>query len=149
MIHDPHPAARRYILVEESVLPEVFGRVLQAKELLESGGVHSISTAVRQVGLSRSAFYKYKDCVFPARDPRRLQTLQTVLLNEPGALQSLLAQLSEQDANVVTIHQQKPQGGQAQVLLTVDTAAMRTDVYTVLERLRAKPFVRSIELLEE
>lgn len=148
-MHTPHPAGGRYILVEESVLPEVFGRVLQAKELLESGSVRSISTAVRQVGLSRSAFYKYKDRVFPARDPRRLQTLQTVLVNEPGALQSLLAQLSQADANVVTIHQQRPQGGQAQVLLTVDTAAMHADMQQVLERLRTKPFVRSLELVEE
>lgn len=148
-MQQPVPARSRYVLVEEAVLPEVFCRVLQAKDLLESGSVRSISTAVRQVGLSRSAFYKYKDSVFHADSTRKLQTLQAVLLNEPGALQSLLAQLSQEAANVVTIHQQKPQGDQAQVTLTVDTDAMHTEMHQLLERLRTLNFVRSIELLEE
>ena len=143
------PMEGRYVLVAQEVLPEVFGKVLQAKELLASGTVRSISTAVRQVGLSRSAFYKYKDCVFPAEDLRRLLTLQAVLVNEPGTLQSLLAGVSEAGADVVTIHQQKPKGDLAQVTLTVDTAAMEMDVLILLEQLRSRSFVRSIELMDE
>ena len=137
------------MLVAQEVLPEVFVKVLQAKELLDSGTVRSISTAVRQVGLSRSAFYKYKDCVFPAEDLRRLLTLQAVLVNEPGTLQSLLAGLSEAGADVVTIHQQKPKGDLAQVVLTVDTSAVEMDVLVLLDQLRTRSFVRSIELLDE
>lgn len=139
------PVQQRYFLVAESVLPEVFGKVLQVKELLETGSVRSISTAVRQVGLSRSAFYKYKDSVFPARDTRHLLTLQTVLVNEPGTLQSLLAQLSQAGADVVTIHQQKPQGDLAQVTLTVDTASMQQEMGDVFAELKRNPSVRSIE----
>ena len=137
------------MLVAQEVLPEVFVKVLQAKELLDSGTVRSISTAVRQVGLSRSAFYKYKDCVFPAEDLRRLLTLQAVLVNEPGTLQSLLAGLSEAGADVVTIHQQKPKGDLAQVVLTVDTSAVEMDVLVLLDQLRTRSFVRSIELMDD
>jgi chorismate mutase len=104
---------------------------------------------VRQTGLSRSAFYKYKDCVFPAEDLRRLLTLQAVLVNERGTLQSLLAGLSEAGADVVTIHQQKPKGDLAQVVLTVDTSAVEMDVLVLLDQLRTRSFVRSIELLDE
>lgn len=143
------PVEGRYILVAQEVLPEVFGKVLQAKELLASGTVRSISTAVRQVGISRSAFYKYKDCVFPAEDLRRLLTLQAVLVNETGTLQSLLAVLSEAGADVVTIHQQKPKGDLAQVSLTVDTSGMRVEMPRLLEQLRGRSFLRSIELQED
>ena len=52
---------RRFLLVDSSALPDVFLKVLQAKELLASGSVSNISTAARQAGISRSAFYKYKD----------------------------------------------------------------------------------------
>ena len=61
---------RRFLLVDADVLPEVFLKVLQAKELLASGAVTNISTAARQAGISRSAFYKYKDTVFDAEAGR-------------------------------------------------------------------------------
>ena len=61
---------RRFLLVDSSALPDVFLKVLQAKELLASGSVSNISTAARQAGISRSAFYKYKDYVFDAETGR-------------------------------------------------------------------------------
>ena len=59
---------KRFLLVDVSVLPEVFLRVLRAKELLASGAAKNISVATRMVDVSRSAFYKYKDCIFDAED---------------------------------------------------------------------------------
>ena len=53
-----------YYLVESSALPEVYHKVIKTKELLESGQAATVSEAVAQTGLSRSAFYKYKDVVF-------------------------------------------------------------------------------------
>ena len=63
-------AERRFLLVDADVLPEVFVKVLQAKELLASGAVSNISAAAKQAGISRSAFYKYKDTVFDAETGR-------------------------------------------------------------------------------
>lgn len=143
------PAQGRYVLVAEEVLPEVFGKVLQAKELLETHQVRNISAAVRRVELSRSAFYKYKDSVFPARNRQSILTLQATLVNEPGTLQSLLAQLSQAGADVVTIHQQKPRGDEAQVTLTVNTAGMKEPLRTVMDRIAGQPFVRTVEVSEE
>ena len=48
---------RRFYLVDAQVLPEVFLKVVRAKELLASGEARSISAATRAVDLSRSAFY--------------------------------------------------------------------------------------------
>ena len=45
---------RRFLLVDSSALPDVFLKVLQAKELLASGSVSNISTAARQAGISRT-----------------------------------------------------------------------------------------------
>ncbi len=140
---------KQFVLVELSVLPEVFEKVLQAKALVETGAVRSISTAVRQVGISRSAFYKYKDSVYPARDTRRLHTLHAVLLNTTGTLQALLAHISQAGADVVTIHQQKPQGDYAQVNVTVDTAGMQGSLRQLVAQLAKEPFVKGIQAQEE
>ena len=70
---------RRFLLVDSSALPDVFLKVLQAKELLASGSVSNISTAARQAGISRSAFYKYKDYVFDAETGREAITVIATL----------------------------------------------------------------------
>ena len=82
---------RRFYLVDAQVLPEVFLKVVKAKELLASGEARSISAATRSVDLSRSAFYKYKDCIFDSENGREVITVMATLRDETGALQSLLA----------------------------------------------------------
>ena len=90
---------RRFLLVEAGVLPEVFLKVLKAKELLASGSARNISAAAKAVGLSRSAFYKYKDRIFDAQDSREVLTVNATLLDETGALQTLLAGISAAGAS--------------------------------------------------
>jgi len=89
-----------------------FGKVLQAKELLASGAVPNISAAARQAGISRSAFYKYKDTVFDAETGRETITVVTTLLDKTGALQGLLSGISAAGASIVTITQSRPETAQ-------------------------------------
>ena len=129
---------RRFLLVDSSALPDVFLKVLQAKELLASGSVSNISTAARQAGISRSAFYKYKDYVFDAETGREAITVIATLLDKTGALQSLLSGIS---AAGVTITQSRPENGTAQVEVTVRTGTMQMTVEEMLTRLARQSFV--------
>ena len=106
---------RRFLLVDVSVLPEVFLKVLKAKELLAAGNAKNVSAATKMAGLSRSAFYKYKDCIFDAENSKEVLTVNATLLDETGALQSLLAGISAAGASIVTINQATPENGAAQV----------------------------------
>ena len=76
----------KYYLVEASVLPEIFAKVIEAKELLETGQVRTVADAVARVDISRSAFYKYKDFVSPFQDMSRghLVTFNLELLDRQG-----------------------------------------------------------------
>ena len=56
--------AKRFLLVDSDVLPDVFMKVVKAKELLASGSVKNLSAAAKEVNISRSALYKYKDKIF-------------------------------------------------------------------------------------
>ena len=71
---------RRFLLVDVSVLPEVFLKVLKAKELLAAGNAKNVSAATKMAGLSRSAFYKYKDCIFDAENSKEVLTVNATLL---------------------------------------------------------------------
>ena len=133
-------AERRFLLVDADVLPEVFVKVLQAKELLASGAV-SISAAAKQAGISRSAFYKYKDTVFDAETGRESITVVATLLDKTGALQGLLSGISAAGASIVTITQSRPENGAAQVEVTVRTGTMQMTVEEMLTRLARQSFV--------
>ncbi len=132
---------RRFLLVDASVLPDVFLKVLQAKELLASGSVSNISAAAKQAGISRSAFYKYKDCVFDAETGQETITVIATLLDKTGALQSLLSGISAAGASIVTITQSRPTDGAAQVEVTVRTATMQMTVEEMFARLARQPNV--------
>lgn len=135
---------RRFLLVDADVLPDVFVKVLQAKELLASGAVTSISAAARQAGISRSAFYKYKDTVFNADAGRESITVVATLLDKTGALQTLLSGISAAGASIVTITQSRPENGAAQVEVTVRTGMMQMPVEEMLTRLSHQPCVVEI-----
>ena len=126
---------RKFLLVDVQVLPEVFIKVVRAKELLASGAAANISGAARQVGLSLSAFYKYKDCVFDAENSREVVTVLATLLDETGALQALLAGISDAGASIVTINQSTPENGAAQVAVSIRTNTMQMSVEEMLLRL--------------
>lgn len=53
----------KYLFVCTKVLPEIFENVIQVKELINKK-TRDITEAVKIVGISRSAYYKYKDYVF-------------------------------------------------------------------------------------
>ena len=135
---------RRFLLVDSSALPDVFLKVLQAKELLASGSVSNISTAARQAGISRSAFYKYKDCVFDAETGRDTLTVVATLLDKTGALQTLLSGISAAGGSIMTINQSRPENGTAQVEVTVRTGTMQMTVEEMLLRLSHQPCVVEI-----
>ena len=61
-MHQDNP---EYFLVDKRVLPEVFIKVMEVKQRLNTGESTSVNEAVRKTGLSRSAYYKYKDSVLP------------------------------------------------------------------------------------
>ena len=123
---------KKFLLVDSDALPEVFRRVVKAKEYLTTGQAKNITQAAKMVGISRSALYKYKDSVFDVGGKNTVITLQAKLRDEPGALQSLLSVLSAAGANVVTINQSAPQDGVAPVSIMCRTGGMNRDIEQVL-----------------
>jgi chorismate mutase len=127
---------KRFLLIEVGVLPDVFLKVLKAKELLASGEARNVSAATKIVDLSRSAFYKYKDSIFDVENNKEVITVNATLLDETGALQSLLAAISAAGASIVTINQSTPESGAARVAVSMRTGNMRMEFDEMLNALR-------------
>ncbi len=139
----------KYYLVEAGMLPEVFGKVVRAKELLETGEAGTIADAAQQVGLSRSAFYKYKDSVTTFQDLKRgrIITFHINLRDKMGVLSSVLAVFSGSGANILTINQSIPLNGIALVTITAETTGMVITGDRLLEHIQQTPGVKKVELI--
>jgi chorismate mutase len=139
----------KFYLVREDVLTEAMKKTLEAKEMLERGRAESIGDAVQRVDLSRSAFYKYRDTVFPFHTivKERLVTLFFYLEDRSGTLSQLLQIVASSGCNVLTIHQTIPLQGRANVTLSVNTAGIEMDIEELLEQLRRLEFVEKVEVL--
>lgn len=137
-------AKERYYLVREDILPEAVHKTVLAKELLAHGEVKTIHEAVDKVELSRSAFYKYKDGIFPLSkmEQGRIVTISMDLEHRSGILSRVLAAIAGVEGNVLTIHQTIPLQGMANVIVSVDTSLMGEQLSKLLPLLNGIEGVR-------
>ena len=138
-----------YLMVHKSILPEYYEKVLFARHLMESGKVREVSQAVRQAGISRSTYYKYKDYIFEPSDMSgsRKAVLSMMLSHEPGVLSSLLKQISDAGASVLTITQSLPIQNMASLTISLDISSMPTEMETLLRLIAASPGIENPHLV--
>ena len=139
----------KYFIVEASAMPEIFRKVAEAKRMLETGEETTVNAAAQAVGISRSAFYKYKDAVRPFNDMLhgRIVTVQVILKDERGALSGFLNVLAETGVNVLTINQSLPANGCAAVTMTIETSAVQHTLEDMLGAAIQAPGVIKCEIL--
>lgn len=134
-----------FVLVSKKALPPVFAGVLLAKQLLAEGKAANATQAIREAGISRSAFYKYRDCVFPGSAENESSINMSVSLSDKaGVFSAMTTVLYENGANLVTVNQGKPVDGIAVVSLTIDAGHMRISADRMLELLKKTDGVISV-----
>ena len=125
----------RFLLVDESVLPEVFAKVVEAKDLLRSGRASTAAQAARLAGISRTAFYKYRDAVFSydAGKSGGIVTVHLILQDNPGVLSALLAAFADAGANILTVNQNIPVDAVAVATISIQIHKGQTDIEEILK----------------
>ena len=139
----------KYYIVEAKALPEVFLKVAEAKWLLETGEATTVNEAARATGISRSAFYKYRDAIAPLQNlmAGRILTFQFILRDVTGLLSSILTIFAQYGANILTINQTIPTNGCASVTISAETTNMSSGVEDMLRSLEAIDGVLKAEIL--
>ena len=140
---------KKYFLVSAEALPEVFLKVVEAKRLLEVGEAATVGEAARIVGISRSAFYKYKDAVHPFQNMQngRIITFYALLKDNPGVLSTFLKAFADSGANILTINQTIPTNGCAAVTVSAETGDMSESLDEMLEEVGRLSGVLKFEVL--
>ena len=139
----------KYYIVEASALPSVFLKVAEAKRLLSTGECATVNEATQKTDISRSAFYKYRDCVLPFQNMMtgRIITFQLLLQDEKGMLSNILNIFSELKANIITINSIVPTNGCAVVTISAETMELTVPVEDLLRRVRMTGGVIKAEIL--
>lgn len=139
----------QFYIVEASALPEVFLKVAEAKRLLSTGEAPTVNEATRRTGISRSAFYKYRDAVLPFQNMMsgRIITFQMLLNDKPGLLSTILGVFAEKQANIMTINSIVPTNGTAVVTISAETMDLTVTLEELLMTVNEIPGVVKAEVL--
>lgn len=138
-----------YLIVSRKILPDYLDQVIQARDLLSSHEVSSVTEAVKKAGISRSTFYKYKDYVYRAEEDlgsTRKAVFSLLLRHEAGSLSEVLTAVSEHGGSVLTISQSLPVAGKASVLLALDISSMSCSPEELIKLLKSMKSVCSVHL---
>ncbi|WP_139990968.1 MULTISPECIES: ACT domain-containing protein [Paenibacillus] len=140
---------KRYYVVREDILPEAIMKTIQVKEMLSRGEAATVHEAVERAGLSRSAFYKYKDGVYALNEleRERIATISMDLEHRSGVLSNVISMVASVEGNVLTMNQSIPLQGFANVVISVDISQLSGELSSLVELLRSQPGVRKASVI--
>lgn len=126
-----------YIIVDKSILPDCYEKVIEARASLADGRYRDVSEAVKAAGISRSTYYKYKDFVFLPDDfsPHRKAVISFSLAHETGKLGEVLGIVSACGASVLTINQNLPINGKAHLVISLDLTESACSAEEIAEKI--------------
>ena len=124
----------KYYIVAANALPEVFIKVAEA---------------TKKAGISRSAFYKYKDSVQPFNDMKaeHIITFYGMLKDNTGVLSHVLGIFASSGANILTINQSIPTNGCAAVTISAETSGMEQTLESLMAAASAVEGVIRFEIM--
>lgn len=130
-------------------MPEAMVKTVLVKDMLARGESNTVHEAVNAVGLSRSAFYKYRDLVFLYEEEGngRPVTLSMILEHRQGSLSSVLNNIAQFGGNIITINQGIPMSQAAHVTATIDVQHLSGSLDELVERLEGMTGVRKVEIV--
>ena len=135
-----------YFVIHKKVLPDYFDKVIQIKEKVVAG--MNVSDACKEVGLSRSTFYKYKDYVNrPTTKVGKRIIVSIKLKDEPGTLSNILNDVASRNANILAINQELPIHNIAFVTATISILDMEMNIQELVINLKNIKNVLDVTLL--
>ena len=139
----------KFYLVREDILPEAIKKTIKVKEILKHHQTRTINEAVRMMDLSRSAYYKYKDYVFPFYDVTqgKIVTLSVMIFDRPGELSQVLNTVAANNGSILTINQGIPLQGMADVSLSIETKDMTVPVDELIKTLEKLSGVSKVDII--
>lgn len=140
-----------FYIIKDEIMPEILKKTVRAKELLKSGKVRTVNEATESVGMSRSAFYKYRDYIFPFYEASmgKIVTISFILEHIPGVLSGILDEIARAHGNILTINQNIPIQNMASVTISFETGNLNKNVEELLEIINSKEGVQKVDIIAQ
>ncbi len=140
---------QKMFIIDSKILPPAYDKVIAAKDLLRNGEAITIQAACKMVGLSRSAFYKYKDSVhdFMSSEKGKMLIIFMILSHAPGILSDIINTLASVKANILTINQTMPIMDAATLTVTVDMKSMEITPEELVQLLLSCRGCRKVDII--
>lgn len=141
----------KYYLVREDILPEVFLKVIEVKRLLDLKRVPSVNAAVRRVGISRSAYYKYRKAIRPLKtmEEGAVTTVLVTMEYQEHSAMMCLAVFLEAGAEIIGFQQTPPVDGLVHILATFRSGGVLEYEEALIYRLTQTRGVVRVESLRQ
>ncbi|MDS1030687.1 ACT domain-containing protein [Bacillota bacterium LX-D] len=145
----PKTENERFYIVSANILPEAIKKTAEVKEMLKKNEAMTINEAVKKIGLSRSAFYKYKEGVFPiySSGTSQITTISLILEHRSGILSQVINSIADVQGNVLTINQSIPLQGLANVTISIEVGNLTLGLNELILLLKNIDGVNKVEIL--
>lgn len=142
---------KQFYLVDFQVLPTALKSTIRAKELLKNGTAETINEAVQKTGISRSAYYKYKDHVAPASEDtmHSAATLFIVMQNDPALGSRIFRRMGREKAEILTMHKGVPIKKLTTMTLSIQTSDMQIPLSELIRSLEEIKGIKAIHVVGE
>ncbi len=136
-----------FLIIHKDVMPPFLVKVVKAVRLIEEEN-KSVSDACKDLDISRSTFYKYKDRVFELKsDFGRKAILSFKVENAMGVLSDIINNISKYKGNILTINQDMPIHNLAYVSVMIDAKDMLVSIYELITELKKIQKVKDVSLV--
>lgn len=141
---------KRWLLIEEKAVPEVYRKVLRVKLRLEEESAISVNEACREEKLSRSTFYKYRETVHPYHSEDQVtQVIYQLLLEQRGLIfPRLISILEKEKVSICQAGQSLYEAGQVILHLSIKVAS-RKQALRILKDLRKLPGAKEVRIFPD
>lgn len=139
----------KYLVVDKKILPGYFEKVVEARKLIESGRCKDVSQAAREVGISRSTYYKYRDYVMEldAGTQMKRAIISLMMDHEPGVLLHIIQVITSYSYSIWTINQNPPIHELANAVITIDLINGMGSLDDMIQAIQNSDGVKKVTLL--
>ncbi len=140
---------REFYIVDKKILPISIQKVIEVNELINSKKISKYE-AIKEVGISRSTYYKYKDYIKPFFEESKdsVFSLYLSLEDKPGVLSTVLDIIAASKMNILTIIQNIPVDFTAHATIAVRSSkeGLR-ELEVMLERIKSIKEVKELRII--
>ena len=144
MINSKHK--NKLYIISGKALPKVLDLVLKTKDLIETKNF-SISNATKQIGISRTTYYKYCNEIFYYDNNSENSTYKIDILNidKVGVLSKITEAISKNKFNILTINQNNPIKGNTKISVNVVMTNNTCSIEKLVDEIKKVKYIKEVQ----